>query len=83
MAKNGDYEPATPLIKAVNDKKEKARHFCLVLVPHSEVFSNRFLEDLEKIWELRYYIPDPNNLEYANCDCAPCSRYKGEIIQGW
>ena len=52
-------------------------------VPHNEIFSNRFLEDLEKIWELRYYIPDPNKLEYANCDCAPCSRYKGEIIQGW
>ncbi|MBR5892746.1 MAG: hypothetical protein IKZ37_03800, partial [Bacteroidaceae bacterium] len=45
-------------------------------VPHNEIFSNRFLEDLEKIWELRYYIPDPNKLEYANCDCAPCSRYK-------
>ena len=52
-------------------------------VPHNEFFSNRFLEDLEKIWELRYYIPDPNKLEYANCDCAPCSRYKGEILQGW
>lgn len=53
------------------------------VVPHNEIFSNRFLEDLEKIWELRYYIPDPNKLEYANCECAPCSRYKGEIIQGW
>ena len=53
------------------------------IVPHNEIFSNRFLEDLEKIWELRYYIPDPNKLEYANCECAPCSRYKGEIIQGW
>lgn len=52
-------------------------------VPHNEIFSNKFLEDLEKIWELRYYIPDPNKLEYANCDCAPCSRYKGEILQGW
>ena len=52
-------------------------------VPHNEIFSNRFLEDLEKIWELRYYIPDPNKLEYANCDCAPSSRYKGENLQGW
>ncbi len=66
-------------------KKENGESFSTfsVSVPHNEIFSNRFLEDLEKIWELRYYIPDPNKLEYANCDCAPCSRYKGEILQGW
>ena len=35
------------------------------------------LEDLDKIWELRYWIPDPNKLEYANCECAPTSRFRG------
>lgn len=65
-------------------KSKSGKAFLLFrFVPHNEIFSNRFLEDLEKIWELRYYIPDPNKLEYANCDCAPCSRYKGEILQGW
>ena len=28
-------------------------------VPITELFSNTFLEDLEKIWALRFYIPDP------------------------
>ena len=26
-----------------------------------EIFSNRLLEDLERIWELRFIIPDPCN----------------------
>lgn len=35
-----------------------------------ELFSNQsFLEDLDKIWELRYWIPNPNNLEYSNREC--------------
>ena len=67
------------LCRLMTKKKERD----LVLVPHSEVFSNRFLEDLEKIWELRYYIPDPNKLEYVNCACALSSRYKGKNLQGW
>ena len=66
-------------------KKENGESFSTfsVSVPQTKVFSKEFLEDLEKIWELRHFIPDPNKLEYANCDCAPCSRYKGEILQGW
>lgn len=28
-------------------------------VPSTVLFSNSFLSDLEKIWELRYWIPDP------------------------
>ena len=78
-------KPIQPGIIAQNTHKKRGRNFEFLptFVPHNEIFSNRFLEDLEKIWELRYYIPDPNKLEYANCDCAPCSRYKGEIIQGW
>ena len=32
-----------------------------------ELSSNQsFIEDLDKIWELRYWIPNPNKLEYAN-----------------
>ena len=27
-------------------------------VPTDNIFSNRFLEDLERIWELRHIIPD-------------------------
>ena len=72
----------TQVVKRIKSKSGKAS-LLFRFVPHNEIFSNRFLEDLEKIWELRYYIPDPNKLEYANCECAPCSRYKGEIIQGW
>ena len=28
-------------------------------VPPDVLFSNQFLEDLDKIWELRHWIPDP------------------------
>ena len=28
-------------------------------VPFDVIFSNPFLEDLAKLWELRRYIPDP------------------------
>ena len=30
-------------------------------VPETELFSNQFLEDLEKIWKLRHIIPDPKD----------------------
>lgn len=30
-----------------------------LLVPLSVLFSNQFLKDLDKIWELREWIPDP------------------------
>ena len=66
-------------------EKENGESFSTfsVSVPQTKVFSKEFLDDLEKIWELRHFIPDPTKLEYANCDCAPCSRYKGESLQGW
>ena len=32
-----------------------------VLVPYTEVFSNQLLDDLDKLWELRYWIPDPTD----------------------
>ena len=31
-------------------------------VPQTKVFSKEFLDDLEKIWELRHFIPDPTKL---------------------
>lgn len=35
------------------------RDFFLKPVPPAVLFSNQFLEDLDKIWELRHWIPDP------------------------
>ncbi len=32
-----------------------------VSVPASELFSNQFLADLDKIWALRSVIPDPKH----------------------
>ncbi len=34
-------------------------------VPGAGLFSNEFLADLERIWALRYYIPDPNRPDYC------------------
>ena len=31
----------------------------LILVAWDVVFSHQFLEDLEKLWNLRHLIPDP------------------------
>ncbi len=41
-------------------------------VPADFVFSNHILEDLERIWELRYIIPDP-------CNPAACDENKQEL----
>lgn len=42
-------------------KKKKATESLdsIALVPLTELFSNNFMEDLERIWELRTFIPDP------------------------
>ncbi|MBO4308176.1 MAG: hypothetical protein J5848_07705 [Bacteroidales bacterium] len=39
-------------------------------VPLTELFSNNFMEDLEKIWELRTFIPNPSSppLLYRSTD---------------
>ena len=34
-------------------------HLAFYSVPLTVLFSNQFLEDLDKIWELRHWIPDP------------------------
>ena len=39
-------------------KKEKSSRTS-PSVPYAVLFSNSFLEDLAKIWALRYIIPDP------------------------
>lgn len=46
----------------LKDKKDKSfitNHLSFYLVPLTVLFSNQFLEDLDKIWELRHWIPDP------------------------
>ena len=37
----------------------------LHFLPLNVLFSNQFLEDLDKIWELRKYIPNPKELKYT------------------
>lgn len=50
---------------AVEGGKKKTAKRCLrnclavLTVPPDVLFSNQFLEDLDKIWELRQWIPDP------------------------
>ena len=41
------------------------QYLTLFLVPGADLFSNQFLADLERIWALRYYIPDPNRPDYS------------------
>ena len=36
-----------------------------LFVPGSGLFSKEFLADLDRIWALRYYIPDPNRPNYS------------------
>lgn len=46
----------------LKDKKDKSfitNYLSFYLVPLTVLFSNQFLEDLDKIWELRHWIPDP------------------------
>lgn len=38
---------------------ETPRVISRLTVPLSVLFSNQFLKDLDKIWELREWIPDP------------------------
>lgn len=46
-------------------EKRKTAKRCLrnclavLTVPPAVLFSNQFLKDLDKLWELRYWIPDP------------------------
>ena len=48
-------------------KKKKLDTSCEVSnsVPLNILTSNQFLADLEKLWELRHYIPDPTKIEFS------------------
>ena len=35
------------------------------LVPYDVLFSNEFLRDLSRLWELRDIVPDPENLPWG------------------
>ena len=53
-----------------NTKKATESFDSIALVPLTELFSNNFMEDLDKIWELRAIIPDPTTppLLYRSTD---------------
>ena len=46
-------------------KKKTDVNISLFFVPESGLFSKEFLADLDRIWALRYYIPDPNRPDYS------------------
>ena len=46
----------------ISNQNKKARNWLRAFrVAPSDIISNLFLEDLEKIWELKKWIPDPCN----------------------
>ena len=49
--------------KKTPTKKEKSFRTSL-LVPYDILFSNEYLRDLGRIWELREIVPDPNNMPW-------------------
>ena len=57
-------------------KKENSCEFSFSVAP-SDITSNLFLEDLERIWELKKWIPDPCNplLHYLK----PISKKENEL----
>ena len=48
-----------------HNKKGESLKLSPSFVPLNVLFSNQFLEDLDKIWELRKYIPNPKELKYT------------------
>ena len=54
----------------VQGTKKASRHAMLFCVPAVEVFSNQLLDDLDLLWELRYWIPDPTNPSKCIVDAA-------------
>ena len=50
--------------------EKRRRAEAMPFVPFTEVFSNQMLEDLEKIWALRFIIPDPTNPFLSTISCA-------------
>ena len=49
----------------ISKKEKRGKIFILPrLVPYDILFSNEFLRDLGRIWELREIVPDPNNMPW-------------------
>ena len=46
-------------IDARRESTKKADQKSAFFVARSDIISNLFLEDLERIWELKKWIPDP------------------------
>ena len=47
-----------------NKKKTDNQMIISLLVPYDILFSNKYLRDLGRIWELREIVPDPNNMPW-------------------
>ena len=47
---------------ALNKKRPTILRLSAFLVPLDVLFSNEFLRDLSRLWELRTLVPDPSNL---------------------
>ena len=62
LIKSTTYTPRTSMNKC-GPGYEKGSFLieAAFLVPYDDIFSNQLLDDLDKIWELRYWIPDPTN----------------------
>ena len=52
----GDYR-----VHCTSKDNSRPKACCYLLGCSDYVFSNSFLEDLERLWELRFIIPDPCN----------------------
>ena len=50
------------MYKEIKKKLEKVFQPSPTLVPLDVLFSNEFLRDLSRLWELRTLVPDPSNL---------------------
>ena len=62
----GQKEDKNSKIKKANRLRNK--RLALSSVPTIDLFSNQFLADLEKIWELRKILPDPSKCATINRD---------------
>ena len=52
------------LFATLENKKKRETLVSLLLVPYDILFSNKYLRDLGRIWELREIVPDPNNMPW-------------------
>ena len=58
--------PCPSLKKSCHQKQKKRKPFDFrFLVPFEVLLLNGFFDDLYRIWQLRYIIPDPEKVCYA------------------